>query len=92
MRLSSRPLQVRNVAVAIANGIITLIILLIAPLGLAAVIINTVLVTIATYITATVGDRVVRYLQADTPLRSELISPPQSGEIVQQRSDQIERR
>ena len=92
MRLSSRPLQVRNVAVAIANGIITLIILLIAPLGLAAVIINTVLVTIATYITATVGDRVVRYLQADTPLRSELISPPQPGEIVQQRSDQIERR
>ena len=92
MRLSSRPLQVRNVAVAIANGIITLIILLIAPLGLAAVIINTVLVTIATYITATVGDRVVRYLQADTPLRSELISPPQPCEIVQQRSDQIERR
>ena len=92
MHFSSRPLQVRNIAVAIANGIITLIILLIAPLGLAAVIINTVLVTIATYVTATVGDRVVRYLQADTPSRSELISPSQPGEIVQQRSDQIERR
>jgi hypothetical protein len=43
MHLSSRGTQVRNLSVAVANGSITLIILLIAPLGLAAVIINTLL-------------------------------------------------
>jgi hypothetical protein len=63
MYLSSRSIQVRNLAVAIVNGIVTLIILLIAPLGLAAVIINTILVVIATYFTATAADKVIRYLQ-----------------------------
>ncbi len=65
MYLTPRSAQVRNLAVAAVNGAITLIILLIAPLGLAAVVINTLLVTIATYATATIADRVVRYLQPD---------------------------
>jgi Na+/serine symporter len=44
MYISPRAAKVRNVLVSAANGSITLIILLIAPLGLAAVIINTLLV------------------------------------------------
>lgn len=72
MHLSSRSIQVRNLSVAIANGVITLIILLIAPLGIAAVIINTVLVTIATYLTATGADWVVRYLNPQS-VRAEMM-------------------
>jgi len=51
MYFSNRSIQVRNISVAAVNGSITLIILLIAPLGLVAVIINTVLVAVATYST-----------------------------------------
>ena len=72
MYLSSRALQVRNASIAGINGTLTLVILLIAPLGLAAVIINTVLVTIATYITGTVVDRVTLSIQRDR-------IPPDSG-------------
>ncbi len=64
MYLSYRAARVRNIAVSLANGTITLIILLIAPLGLAAVITNTFLVTVATYFTATAADRVVRFLNS----------------------------
>jgi hypothetical protein len=63
MYISSRTALVRNFGVAILNGGITLIILLIAPLGLAAVIINTILVTVASFVNATAGDAVVNFLQ-----------------------------
>ena len=72
MYLSARALQVRNASIAVINGAITLVILLIAPLGLTAVIINTVLVTIATYTTGTIVDRIVGSIvgssQSDRPL------------------------
>lgn len=67
MYFTPRAAQVRNVSVAVMNGLITLVVLLIAPLGLAAVLINTLLVTVATYLTATVADRIVGYLQGDRP-------------------------
>ncbi|MBD0261275.1 MAG: hypothetical protein ICV78_00735 [Tolypothrix sp. Co-bin9] len=54
---------VRNLAVALLNGAITLIILLIAPLGLAAVIINTLLVTLVSFVNAAAVDRIVLFLQ-----------------------------
>jgi cell division protein FtsW (lipid II flippase) len=63
MYLNQRSQLVRNITLSIANGSITLIILLIAPLGLAAVIINTILITISTFITATASDRIIQYLQ-----------------------------
>ncbi len=97
MYFSRRSALVRNLAVALVNGAVTLVILLIAPLGLMAVIINTALVMMATYATATIGDRVLRYLQADTPLRGELISPPagqtegRPGEMVR-RGDDVQQR
>lgn len=68
MYLSNRALQVRNASIAGLNGALTLIILLIAPLGLAAVIINTVLVTIATYATGTAVDRIIFSMQRDRSL------------------------
>lgn len=93
MFVSKRAAQVRNLAVALVNGAVTLVILLIAPLGLMAVITNTALVVIVTYLTATIGDRLLRYLQADTPLRAELISPPDAqsedaGAIVRRRESE----
>jgi hypothetical protein len=63
MYISHRAALVRNLGVAICNGAITLIILLIAPLGLTAVIINTLLVTLASFVNAAAGDRIVRFLQ-----------------------------
>ncbi|MEN9216273.1 MAG: CRISPR-associated protein Csx18 [Gloeomargarita sp. HHBFW_bins_162] len=60
--LHVRQLQVRNLVLAVVNGVITLVVLLIAPLGLAAVITNTVLVTGATWLTATLMDGVCFWL------------------------------
>ncbi|MBD1215029.1 MAG: hypothetical protein H9534_20385, partial [Dolichospermum circinale Clear-D4] len=56
MYISRRSATFRNVSISTVNGGITLVILLIAPLGLAAVIINTLLVTVATYIVASAAD------------------------------------
>jgi hypothetical protein len=58
----TRAHQLRNGLVAIFNGIITLIILLIAPLGLAAVVVNTLLVTAATYVVSSIADWVIVWL------------------------------
>ncbi|GAB1543359.1 hypothetical protein NUACC21_60330 [Scytonema sp. NUACC21] len=76
MYISTRAALVRNLAVALLNGTITLIILLIAPLGLAAVITNTLLVTVATFVNATAGDRIIHFLQPSQikTLISEVIS------------------
>lgn len=80
MYISHRAIQIRNLAQATVNGSLTLIVLLIAPLGLAAVIINTVLVTLATYFTATISDRVIYYLQKDSD-RAELLGNPRESRI-----------
>jgi hypothetical protein len=91
MYFSNRSLQVRNVSLAIVNGSITLIILLIAPLGIVAVLINTALVAAATYATAIVGDRVILYLQGD-PQRAELLERPGRSSIRRADADDLERR
>jgi len=91
MYFSNRSIQVRNISVAAVNGSITLIILLIAPLGLVAVIINTVLVAVATYATAIVGDRVMLYLQGDTQ-RAGLRDRPGRSTIQQVGDDDLDRR
>lgn len=63
MFLSPRVALIRNLAVALFNGAITLIILLIAPMGLAGVIINTLMITIASFFNASFCDRIVFFLQ-----------------------------
>lgn len=65
MYISRRSATVRNVSISTVNGGITLVILLIAPLGLAAVIINTILATVTTYIVASAADRVVLWLEPE---------------------------
>jgi hypothetical protein len=89
MYISHRGAFVRNCAVSAINGIITLIILLIAPLGLLAVIVNTILVTLSTFLICSVGDRVIIWL-------SRGVLPNNSGrayEITNRESSrQIERR
>lgn len=65
MYISSRFVFIKNIAVTALNGLITLIILLIAPMGLAGVITNTILIMIASFINATVGDRIICFLQPD---------------------------
>jgi hypothetical protein len=82
MFLNIRPLLVRNFAVSAVNGSLTLVILLIAPLGLAAVITNTVLVVAATLVSSAFVDGVVRFLEAGEIERLRFSDPPpESGEI-----------
>ena len=71
MYISRRSATFRNVSISTVNSGITLIILLIAPLGLAAVIINTLLVAVSTYIVASAADRVILWLE-----------PEQNGELT----------
>ncbi len=84
MYISTRAQQIRNILVAGSTGSITLIILLIAPLGLAAVIINTLLVTLATYGVSSVADRVMAWLSP--PTQAELLkeSNPNSRSLRRQ--------
>jgi len=70
--MTNRAAKLRNILVSAVNGGITLIILLIAPLGLAAVIVNTLLVMAATYGVSTVADRVITWLQPSS--EAELLS------------------
>ncbi len=72
MYISPRVSSIRNLLVSIFTGGITLIILLIAPLGLAAVIINTLLVTFTTYVVSSVADRVLAWLEPQG--QAELLS------------------
>jgi hypothetical protein len=69
---------IRNLATALINGTITLILLLIAPLGLAAVIFNTILVTLSTFVVNSLGDRVVQWLLVTDSNRHQFraTSPP----------------
>lgn len=77
MFLSPQTARVRNALVAGTNGAITLVILLIAPLGLAAVLINTLLVVAASFATASFSDRLILFLQRSNPnLRMDLRVPP----------------
>ncbi len=94
MYITSRASTIRNFSLAAVNGTITLIILLIAPLGLAAVISNTFLVTVATFFASTIADQIVRYLQ---PSRAQEIKTPldygsESSQILPQDSENLERK
>ena len=59
-----RLLLIRHVSSAVANGGITLAILLIAPLGLASVLTCTILVTLSTLVVGMTADGVERWLTA----------------------------
>ena len=77
MYISPRSATFRNAAVSTVNGSVTLVILLIAPLGLAAVIINTLLVTVASFMVSTMADRIVLWLQPQQ--KAELTSTNESS-------------
>lgn len=68
-----KPESVRNGLVAGANGAVTLVILLIAPLGLATVLVNTVLVVLCSYVVGQTADRVVKGLGPPKSLRAEVL-------------------
>ncbi|WP_448573887.1 CRISPR-associated protein Csx18 [Trichothermofontia sp.] len=90
MYLSKKSARMRNLAVAVVNGVLTWIILIIAPLGLMAVIVNTLLVAIASYVSATLADKVVRYLQPEAQ-RAELLGRSRSDLVQSQDESDLER-
>jgi hypothetical protein len=93
MYLSVRGILIRHIAVAFLNGMITLVILLIAPLGLAAVITNTLMVVIATLVSSAFIDGVVRFLR---PAEAEMLRNAQGQKpasvIPNHNYDEIDRR
>lgn len=74
---------IKNIASAFINGLITLILLLIAPLGLASVIFITLMVTISTFMVTMTFDFITIWLlnssrqqsYFDRPLNEEYNNP-----------------
>ena len=91
MYFNARSALVRNLAVAIANASITYVILIIAPMGLMAVFINTLLVAIASFTTATVADRVVVYLRGGRPQPMMRDGSIPGSELETRRSSDVDR-
>ena len=89
MYISPRAALVRNISVSLVNGGITLVILLIAPLGIVAVIINTLLITAATYTTINAVDWVTLYLRRDNQ-QAELLSKTKS-QIRSRKNSELDR-
>jgi hypothetical protein len=83
MYISPRTALTRNTLLSIGTGTITLVILLIAPLGLAAVIINTLLVTFATFTVSTIADRVLLWLEPGQ--KAEVLGNPRDGRLGRRR-------
>jgi len=83
--VTQRTANVRNLSVSAVNGLVSLIILLIAPLGLLAVIVNTALVMASTYGLLTGSDRLIVYLQRDQ--RVEVLSRTKNISVESSRSD-----
>lgn len=77
--LQWRQRRLVRVGVSAVNGGISLVVLLIAPLGLAAVITLTLLITLSTYGCCAAGDRLLAWLETTQrgPGRSE--EPPVIG-------------
>jgi hypothetical protein len=88
MYISRRSAKVRNALVSAINGSITLVILLIAPLGMVAVIINTILITLATYMVSNLADRVILWLE---PAQRVELMPPGEGEQSSGRRSSLQR-
>jgi hypothetical protein len=93
MFISHRGAFIKNVSLAIANSLITLTLLLIAPLGLAAVITNTIAVGISTFMIATFFDIVVLWLlegQKNNPYLSRAYRQQPLDSIRVEKSREIE--
>jgi uncharacterized membrane protein len=91
MYISPRAALVRNISVSIINGSITLIILLIAPLGIVAVIINTLLVIMATYAVTVAADGVLLFLQRDRQT-AFFDEPSRQAQLRLGKASQLDRR
>ena len=87
-----RLLFARNLGVAFVNGLVTLVILLIAPMGLAAVVVNTLLVALSTMTVGVCGDLVVRWLLQGTTQSLFSPVPPSTSLINQTHSQELDRK
>lgn len=81
--------QLRNMITALLNGAATLMILLIAPLGLAAVITNTILVMIASYFGGEVTDFVIGALRGED-IDVELLPRERSSSSAMERRRRVD--
>ncbi|MBL1211542.1 CRISPR-associated protein Csx18 [Geminocystis sp. GBBB08] len=96
MLISWKGSLIKSVAIAFINGLITLILLLIAPLGLAAVIGNTIMITLSSFTVSIVFDFITIWLLKspnnnffDVPYdqRIDQIRQKKSSEIQRQNNE-----
>jgi len=80
MLISWKGSLIKSVAIAFINGLITLILLLIAPLGLAVVVINTIAIFISTLAVTMAFDLITLWL-LKSPTNNFLDYPYQSSKI-----------
>ncbi len=93
MFISKKALFIRNLSATIINSLITLTLLLIAPLGLASVITNTFAVGISTFIVCTVLDLIAVWLiQDEQPLNFPYQDSPYNNPLSSTQRTEIERR
>ncbi|AFZ47047.1 hypothetical protein Cyast_1078 [Cyanobacterium stanieri PCC 7202] len=62
MLISCKGSLIKSIAVALGNGIVTLVLLLVAPMGLAGVITTTIAITIATLVVTFIFDLITLWL------------------------------
>jgi hypothetical protein len=95
MFISNKGAFIKNISLAIANSLITLILLLIAPLGLAAVISNTIAVGFSSLMVATFFDLVVLWLlegQGNKTRLSSVYREQPFRSISEEKSQEIQTR
>lgn len=95
MNTSVKRHLIKNIATAFINGLITLILLLIAPLGLLAVIVNTLAVTISTFVVAMGFDFLTIWLLNSSRQQSYFDRPlndPYYNPITRQNNTDLSRR
>lgn len=88
----ARSRLVRNGSVAIANGLVTLVILLIAPLGLAAVLVTTLMVTLTSFGVTAIADLLTNFTRSRPSDYQFRDSPYESLEQPNHSTDTLERR
>jgi len=84
---------IKNIASGFINSLITLTLLLIAPLGLASVITNTIAVGISTFVVCTCLDLISAWLiQNEKPLNFPYQDSPYDNPLSSTKRTEIERR
>lgn len=93
MYISRKAIFIRNLSTSLINSLITLVLLLIAPLGLASVITNTIAIGISTFLVSITLDFIAIWLlQDDRQRRFSYRDYPYPNTFREESPSKIEKR